>query len=164
MVSWMVNLKNQTVWIKNFAYWKVFGKRLNVIRSSNLEKHGNTDISVKCPYSERSPPLKTGVGLKYPREKISHPRNTHEKKLWTYEGTVVPDPRDSRWHETHGIKHTPTQIYLNELSFILAFRSSRKRCSIKKGVLEISQNWQENTCVRVSFLNKVAGLKHATLL
>ena len=77
----MVNLKNQTVWIKNFAYWKVFGKRLNVIRSSNLEKHGNTDISVKCPYSERSPPLKTGVGLKYPREKISHPRNTHEKKL-----------------------------------------------------------------------------------
>ena len=65
----MVNLKNQTVWIKNFAYWKVFGKRLNVIRSSNLEKHGNTDISVKCPYSERSPPLKTGVGLKYPREK-----------------------------------------------------------------------------------------------
>ena len=70
----MVNLKNQTVWIKNFAYWKVFGKRLNVIRSSNLEKHGNTDISVKCPYSERSLPLKTGVGLKYPREKISDPR------------------------------------------------------------------------------------------
>ena len=59
----MVNLKNQTVWIKNFAYSNVFGKRLNLIRSSILEKHGNTDISVKYPYSERSPPLKTGVAL-----------------------------------------------------------------------------------------------------
>ena len=39
------------------------GKRLNVIRSSVLEKHGNTDIGVKYPYSERSPPLKTGVTL-----------------------------------------------------------------------------------------------------
>ena len=59
----MVNLKNQTVWIKNFAYWKVFGKRFNVIRSSILEKHGNTDIGVKYPYSEQSPLLKTGVTL-----------------------------------------------------------------------------------------------------
>ena len=30
--------------------------------------------------------------------------------------------------------------------------------------LEISQNSQENTCARVSFFNKVAGLKPATLL
>ena len=34
------------------------------------------------------------------------------------------------------------------------------RCSIKKGFLEISQNSQENSCARVSFLN----LKPATLL
>ena len=31
-------------------------------------------------------------------------------------------------------------------------RSSHSRCSIKKVLLEVSQNWQENTCARVSFL------------
>ena len=34
-------------------------------------------------------------------------------------------------------------------------RSSYLTCSIKKVFLEISQNSQENTCARVSFLNKV---------
>ena len=33
----------------------------------------------------------------------------------------------------------------------------KKRYSLKKVFLEISQNSQENACVRVSFLNKVAG-------
>ena len=33
-----------------------------------------------------------------------------------------------------------------------SFRSSRPRSSVKKGFLEISQNLQENTCARVSFL------------
>ena len=37
-------------------------------------------------------------------------------------------------------------------------------CSVKKIFLEISQISQENTCARVSFLNKVAGLGSATLL
>ena len=32
-----------------------------------------------------------------------------------------------------------------------------RKCSVKKVFLEISQNSQENTCVRVSFFNKVAG-------
>ena len=31
-------------------------------------------------------------------------------------------------------------------------------CSVKKVLLEISRNSQENTCARVSFLIKVAGL------
>ena len=31
--------------------------------------------------------------------------------------------------------------------------------SVKKVFLEILQNSQENTCVRVSFFNKVAGLQ-----
>ena len=31
--------------------------------------------------------------------------------------------------------------------------------SVKKAFLEISQNSHENTCVRVSFFNKVAGLR-----
>ena len=30
-----------------------------------------------------------------------------------------------------------------------------RRCSVKKAVLEISQNSQENTCARVSFLIKL---------
>ena len=34
------------------------------------------------------------------------------------------------------------------------FRSSHQRCSIKKGVLRILQNSQENTCVRVNFIKK----------
>ena len=63
VASWMVNLKNQTIWIKNFAYSKYLGKRLNIICSSIFEKHGNTYIGVKYPYSEWSPPLKTGVNL-----------------------------------------------------------------------------------------------------
>ena len=33
----------------------------------------------------------------------------------------------------------------------IAFRSSHQRCSVKKVFLEISQNSQENTCIRVSF-------------
>ena len=64
VASWMVNLKNQTIWIKNFAYSKHLGKRLNIICSSIFEKYGNTDIGVKYPYSEWSPPLKRGVTLK----------------------------------------------------------------------------------------------------
>ena len=36
-----------------------------------------------------------------------------------------------------------------------------RRCSRKKVFLKISQNSQENTYVRVSFLNKVAGLRLA---
>ena len=35
---------------------------------------------------------------------------------------------------------------------------------MKKVFLEISQNSEENTCARVSFLNKVAGSGPATLL
>ena len=60
----MVNLKSQTVWIKNFDYSKVFGKMTKRNKSSILAKHRNTDIVVKYPYSEQSPPLKTGVTLK----------------------------------------------------------------------------------------------------
>ena len=37
------------------------------------------------------------------------------------------------------------------------------RCSAEKLFLEISQNPQQNTCAKVSFFNKVAGLRLATL-
>ena len=41
-----------------------------------------------------------------------------------------------------------------------------RRCSVKKVLLEISQNSKENTCVRASFLTKLEawGLRPATLL
>ena len=61
----MVNLKNQTVWITNFAYSKVFWKAIkdNTFKYFGKQYFGKTDIGVKYPYSERSPPLKTGVTL-----------------------------------------------------------------------------------------------------
>ena len=38
------------------------------------------------------------------------------------------------------------------------FRSNHRRCSVKKVLMESSQNWQENTCVSVSFLIKLQAL------
>ena len=38
------------------------------------------------------------------------------------------------------------------------------RCTVEKVFLEILQNSQENTCARVSFYNKLAGLRPETLL
>ena len=55
-------------------------------------------------------------------------------------------------------------------SSLYTFRNSRRRGSVKKIFLEISQSSQENTCARVSvlikflFFNKVAGLRPVTLL
>ena len=40
----------------------------------------------------------------------------------------------------------------------LLFRSSHQMCSVKKGVLRNFAKFTENTCDRVSFLIKVAGL------
>ena len=50
------------------------------------------------------------------------------------------------------------EAVVRRCSVILVYnvtRSSHRRCSVKKMFLEISQNWQENTCVRVSFLIKL---------
>ena len=38
-----------------------------------------------------------------------------------------------------------------------------QRCPVKKVFLEISQNSQENTCARVSFLRKLQAIKEETL-
>ena len=43
-------------------------------------------------------------------------------------------------------------------TYLLKNRSNHERCSIKKVFLEISQNSQENTCARVSFLIKLQAL------
>ena len=72
--------------------------------------------------------------------------------------------------------HIKTKIILNffygnsiqssilQLSF--RDRSSHQKCSMKKVLLEISQNSQENTCTSVSFLIKLQaiGLRPPTLL
>ena len=47
------------------------------------------------------------------------------------------------------------QTYENtrkELTFFKLSRTSHQKCSVKKVFLEISQNSQENNCVRDSFL------------
>ena len=69
--------------------------------------------------------------------------------------------------EFHPVEFTRVEFHPG-MKFILKenipFRSSHQRCSIKKGAPNISQNSQENTCIRVSFFNKVAVLTPATLL
>ena len=47
--------------------------------------------------------------------------------------------------------------YFQKRSLIKRDAVARK-CSVKKVFLEISQNLQENSCARVSFFNKAAGL------
>ena len=45
-------------------------------------------------------------------------------------------------------------------TFSVSFHATEavvQRCSVKKLFLEISQNWQENTCAWVSFLIKLQG-------
>ena len=49
----------------------------------------------------------------------------------------------------NSLKITPEQR-----DFVTYLRSSRRRCSVKKVFVKISQNLQENTCVWVSFLIK----------
>ena len=44
------------------------------------------------------------------------------------------------------------------------FRTSHRRCSLKKVFLEIPQNSQEKHLCQSLFFNKVAGLRRATLL
>ena len=54
-----------------------------------------------------------------------------------------------------GVLITILQDLLCSVSFHTEHRSSHRRCSIKICVPKISQNSQENTCARVSFLIKL---------
>ena len=53
---------------------------------------------------------------------------------------------------------------MNEQKKYLRVIEAVAGCSVKKVFLKISHNIQEITCARVSFFNKVAGLRPATLL
>ena len=48
---------------------------------------------------------------------------------------------------------------MDDSGLSLNIEAVTQRCSVKKMFLEISQNSQENTCARVSFIDKVAGLR-----
>ena len=48
-------------------------------------------------------------------------------------------------------------VKLNTLSTESICRNNHRRCSMKNVFLKIWQNSQENTCVRVSFVNKIIG-------
>ena len=55
---------------------------------------------------------------------------------------------------------------LSEFSDTVIKEAAVQRCSVKKVFLEISQNSQENTCAKISFLIKLQalGLRPTTLL
>ena len=57
----------------------------------------------------------------------------------------------------HSSTFTTSAPFSNALIFCW-FRSSHRTCSVEKLFLEISQNLQENTCARVSFLIKLQRL------
>ena len=70
MTSWLIECpvewstwKTKLFGSKILLTRRYLGKWLNVICSSISEMHGNTNIGVKYPYSERSPTLKTAVTL-----------------------------------------------------------------------------------------------------
>ena len=78
-----------------------------------------------------------------------------------------------KWYLTFPLKN----IVIPRMLFIFLTRNQKnikrgdteavaRRCSVKKVFLDISQNSQENTCVKVSFLIKLqaSGLRPATLL
>ena len=58
------------------------------------------------------------------------------------------------------------QLFNNNRETMLHAEAIVQSCSVKKVFLEISQNSQENTCARVSFLIKLqaSGLSPTTLL
>ena len=66
--------------------------------------------------------------------------------------------RPSRHHDFYQVK-----FFLN-LEKILIAEAVGQRCSLKKLFLEISQNSQENTCARLSFLIKLQAFFYSTPL
>ena len=59
---------------------------------------------------------------------------------------------------------SPKNINLLQFKWKWISEAVAQRCSVKKVLLEISQNLQENTCARVSFLIKLQAPFHRTHL
>ena len=61
------------------------------------------------------------------------------------------------------IEHVPDDQPLSHINSLFDSEAVAQRCSVKKVFLKISQNSQESTCARVSFLIKLQA-QSATLL
>ena len=88
------------------------------------------------------------------------PATLLKKRLWHRYFPV----NFAKFHRTTFLQNTSGRLFLNQhlikVSKLLVFamfsffitEAVTQRCSVKKVFLEISQNLQEKTCVRVSFL------------
>ena len=68
---------------------------------------------------------------------------------------------DIIWSFSFWAEHFSPQAEFPRLLSVPVSEATTQRCSRKKVFLKISENSQENTYVRFSFLNKVAGLRLA---
>ena len=68
-------------------------------------------------------------------------------KLKSYENVIKTDFHDNEL--------APEKCSCMTYTIILLAEAVDQRCSVKKVLLEISQNSQENICARVSFLIKL---------
>ena len=59
------------------------------------------------------------------------------------------------WREEQTLWDVMSPLYRDKNEKEKSFGSSQRRCSLKKVLLEISQNLRKNTCARVSFLIKL---------
>ena len=80
---------------------------------------------------------------------ISHDVSKKKKNPWLSR-TVCSISHD--FHDSHDSVATLLQHDLH-----ITYKSNQRSCSVKKVFLETSQNSQENTCARDSFLIKLQG-------
>ena len=116
---------------------RYLGKRLNLIRSSILEKHGSTGIGVKYPYSERSPPLKTGLTL----------------AIFESSGSISfsIDKSNINFKETYSSpKHfsTTLNLYFYSLNIFIQFRNNKKTREKPLGITAT-----RNSITRIGVIN-----------
>ena len=69
--------------------------------------------------------------------------------------------KDIIWSFSFRAEHFSPRVKFPRLFSVPVSEAAVRRYSSKKMLLKISQNSQENKYVRVSFLNKVAGLRLA---
>ena len=89
--------------------------------------------------------------LKLKKSTSLHKKCPYSEFFWS----VFSPNAEKYWPETLRIGALFTQCFARCSSCqptVIQLRSSHRKCSVRQGVLEISQNSQENTCARVFFL------------
>ena len=84
--------------------------------------------------------------------------------IFSFIGHTLPEFLKKSWQiyeQTNETFYTSNDVHLQNnmlrrKTILAVHRSTNRRCSMKQGVLKISQNSQENNCARVSFFDKVA--------